>query len=64
MSSGARRLPTFLANLNLRLMPFSAQQQAAYDKTGFVPEIAFKTAPSVGKVRSISHDRMASACTD
>ena len=50
MSRYFKRLPTFLANLPLRLMPFTEQQQAAYDKTGFVRDIAFKTTPRVGKV--------------
>ena len=45
-----RRLPTYLANLRLRLMPFNEQQRKAYEETGHVQEIAFKTTPRVGKV--------------
>ncbi|KAK9811980.1 hypothetical protein WJX73_005245 [Symbiochloris irregularis] len=40
-----------LASLPLRLLPFTAKQQAAYDKSGFVEEIAFKTVPSSGKLQ-------------
>ena len=46
-----KRLPTFLANLPVRLMPFSEQQQKAFEATGHVQEIALKTTPRVGKVR-------------
>ncbi len=45
-----RRLPTYLANLRLRLMPFNEQQIKAYEETGHVKQIAFKTTPRVGKV--------------
>jgi hypothetical protein len=45
-----KRLPSYLANLPLRLIPFTEQQQKAYEATGFVKEIAFKTSPKVGKV--------------
>ena len=46
-----RKFPTFLANVPLRLLPLTEKQQAVYDQTGFVQDIAFKTVPSVGKVR-------------
>lgn len=48
-----RRLPTYLANLRLRLMPFNEQQRKAYEETGHVQQIAFKTTPRVGKVCGI-----------
>lgn len=47
-----KRLPTYLANLRLRLMPFNEQQLKAYEETGHVQHIAFKTTPRVGKVSS------------
>ena len=50
MSSQFRRFPSLLANLPLRLLPFSSKQQAAYDQTGFVQDVAFKTVPRAGKV--------------
>ena len=45
-----RRLPSFLPNLRLVLLPFTEAQQATYEKTGFVRELAFRTAPNVNKV--------------
>ncbi len=45
-----RRLPSYLANIRLRLMPFNEQQIKAYEETGHVKQIAFKTTPRVGKV--------------
>jgi hypothetical protein len=45
-----RRLPSYLANIPLRLLPFTEKQQKAYEATGFVKHIAFKTSPRVGKV--------------
>ena len=45
-----KRLPSYLANLPLRLMPFTEQQQKAFEATGHVQEIALKTSPRVGKV--------------
>ena len=45
-----KRLPTYLANLRLRLMPFNEQQRKAYEETGHVQQIGFKTTPRVGKV--------------
>ncbi|KAK9914836.1 hypothetical protein WJX75_001156 [Coccomyxa subellipsoidea] len=45
-----KRLPTFLANLPLRLMPFTEQQQKAFEATGHVSNVAFKTSPRVGKL--------------
>ena len=49
-----KRLPTFLANLPVRLMPFTEQQQKAFEATGHVQEFALKTTPKVGKVRCSS----------
>lgn len=40
----------YLANIPLKLLPFTESQQKAYEKTGFVQTLAFKTLPSVGKV--------------
>lgn len=45
-----RRLPACLPNLPLRLVPLSDAQQKAYEATGFVKQLVFKTVPSVGKV--------------
>jgi large subunit ribosomal protein L23 len=38
-----------LPNVTLKLVPLSEAQQAAYDKTGFVKELVFRTAPQVTK---------------
>ena len=59
-----KRLPSYLANLPLRLMPFTEQQQKAFDATGHVQEIALKTSPRVGKVgrtRFYAHKKAISA---
>lgn len=45
-----RRLPAYLPNIQLKLLPLSEAQQQVFEKTGFLKEIAFKTAPSVSKV--------------
>lgn len=45
-----RRVPTFLPNLPLKLLPLSETQRAAYDTTGFVKELVFKTVPQATKV--------------
>ncbi|KAK9819255.1 hypothetical protein WJX81_004801 [Elliptochloris bilobata] len=47
---GYRRLPTFLVNFPLRLMPFTEKQKKTFEATGHVSEVAFKTIPSVGKL--------------
>ena len=52
MSGGWRRLPAFLPNISLKLLPLSEAEQAAYQQTGRVRELVFKTAPSVSKVRA------------
>lgn len=44
------RLPTYLPSFPLRLVPLSQAQRAAYDATGFVKDLVFKTVPRVGKV--------------
>lgn len=54
MSGGWRRLPAFLPNISLKLLPLSEAEQAAYQQTGRVRELVFKTAPSVSKVRACS----------
>ena len=46
-----RRLPACLPNLPIRLVPLSEPAQKAYEATGFVKQLVFKTVPSVGKVR-------------
>jgi hypothetical protein len=48
-----RRLPAFLPNLRLQLLPLTSAQEEAYSKTGFLREIVLKTAPSVSKVRQL-----------
>ncbi|PRW45230.1 50S ribosomal L23 isoform B [Chlorella sorokiniana] len=50
MSGGWRRLPAFLPNISLKLLPLSEAEQAAYQQTGRVRELVFKTAPSVSKL--------------
>jgi hypothetical protein len=47
-----RRLPAYLPNLSLKPLPLTEAQQQVYEKTGFLKELVFKTAPSVGKVRA------------
>lgn len=45
-----RRLPTFFPNFPMRLMPLSEAQQKAFEATGHVDRLAFKTIPSIGKI--------------
>lgn len=45
-----RRLPSYLPNIGLKLIPLSEAQQKVFETTGFLKEIVFKTAPSVSKV--------------
>ena len=49
-----RRVPTFLPNLPLKLVPLSETQRAAYETTGFVKELVFKTVPQATKVWFLS----------
>ena len=44
-----RRLPSYFPNLALKLVPLTEAQQAAFDKTGFLRVLTFRTAPSVNK---------------
>jgi ribosomal protein L23 len=44
-----RRVPTFLPNLTLKLVPLSEAQKSAYETTGFVKELVFKTVPQATK---------------
>lgn len=46
------RLPTFLPNVPMRLIPFNKAQKEAYEATGFVRTVAFRTLPSLGKVHA------------
>lgn len=46
-----RRLPSYFPNLPLKLIPLTEAQQTAYEKTGFLRRLAFRTLPSVNKVR-------------
>ncbi len=50
LSMSWRRLPGCLPNLPIRLVPLSEPAQKAYEATGFVKQLVFKTVPSVGKV--------------
>jgi ribosomal protein L23 len=54
-SSVWRRVPAFLPNLTLKLVPLSEAQQAVYAKTGFVKELVFKTVPQAtkGEIKNI-----------
>lgn len=45
-----KRLPAYLPNIGLKLLPLSEAQQVAFEQTGFLRELVFKTAPSVSKV--------------
>lgn len=45
-----RRLPSYFPNLPLKLIPLTEAQQTAYEKTGFLRRLAFRTLPSVNKV--------------
>ena len=49
-----RRLPAYLPNLRLQLQPLSEAQQAIFERTGFLRELVFKTAPSVSKVTLVA----------
>ena len=51
-----RRLPACLPNLPIRLVPLTESAQKAYEATGFVKQLVFKTVPSVGKV-SLEEER-------
>jgi hypothetical protein len=44
------RLPSFLPNFTLKLLPLSEAQQKAFQATGFVRNVAFRTSPSASKV--------------
>ena len=58
-----RRLPAFLPNLSLKLLPLSQAQQEIYDKTGFLRDLTFKTTPQATKVRHrCSSPRGAALC--
>lgn len=45
-----KRLPTFFANIPLKLMPLSEGQQKAYETNGTLKQVAFQTIPRVSKV--------------
>lgn len=45
-----RRLPSFLPNLPLRLLPFTEAQQKEFEATGHLRTVAFRTIPSLSKV--------------
>lgn len=46
-----KRLPTYFANIPLKLMPLSEQQQKAFETNGTLKQAAFQTIPKVSKVR-------------
>ena len=46
-----RRLPTYFPNLDLRLLPLTPEEMLQVVKTGWLPKAAFRTTPSVNKVR-------------
>ena len=52
-----KRLPTFFANIPLKLMPLTEGQQKAYETSGSLKQVAFQTIPSVSKVtrRTLVH---------
>jgi hypothetical protein len=45
-----RRMPTFLANIPLRMLPLAEEQLAQLRETGWLREVAFRTQPNVNKV--------------
>ncbi|KAL0033947.1 hypothetical protein WJX77_012260 [Trebouxia sp. C0004] len=45
-----KRLPTFFANIPLKLMPLTEGQQKAYETSGTLKQVAFQTIPSVSKI--------------
>jgi len=51
MSSASvwRRVPSFLPNLPLKLLPLSEAQQTVFQSTGFVKELVFRTVPQATK---------------
>jgi len=49
-----RRLPTYLPNFPLTLLPLTEAKQKLYEQTGFLKELAFKTLPRVNKVGILS----------
>lgn len=48
----------YLPNLVLKPLPLSEAQQQAYEKTGFLRELVFKTAPSVSKVGALRRHQL------
>lgn len=46
-----RRLPSYLPNIYLRLLPLSEAEQKVFEKTGFLRKLTFRTTPSTNKVR-------------
>ncbi|KAK9828682.1 hypothetical protein WJX72_001510 [[Myrmecia] bisecta] len=45
-----RRLPTYFANLPLKLQPLKEAEQKAYESTGFISRLVFRTIPSANKL--------------
>lgn len=48
------RLPSFLPNFVLRLLPLSEKQLKTYAATGFVRDVSFRTAPQTTKVSCLA----------
>lgn len=46
-----RRLPSFLPNIPIRLLPFTEAQQKEFEASGHLRTVAFRTIPSLSKVR-------------
>ena len=55
---GWRRLPSYLPNLALKLLPLDKAATETYAKTGFLEKLAFKVAPSTSKVRGEAAGRL------
>ena len=53
------RLPSFLPNFVLRLLPLSEKQLKTYAATGFVRDVSFRTAPQTTKVSCLASFREA-----
>ena len=46
-----RRLPSFLPNLSLKLLPLNQAARDTFAKTGFLSQLAFRVPPSTNKAR-------------
>lgn len=45
-----KRLPTYLVNMTMRMMPLTREQLKQVNETGWLREVVFRTTPNVNKV--------------